>query len=67
MSPTRTRKRFPGPPRRAQKTIIVRLPEPLFFRFRRRVLERQEAGSQDSGNDVVVALLESWLSRQASA
>lgn len=61
-----TRARTKRPPEKSQKTIILRIPEPLFFRFRRKVLERQENGSTDSGNDVLVGLVESWL-KQAAA
>lgn len=59
MSPTRARKP------ESQKTIILRLPESLFFDFRKTVLLRQEEGSGDSGNDVLRVLVSKWVTQQA--
>ena len=62
MSPTRARKLSTAD---GQKTIILRLPESLFFDFRKTVLLRQEEGSGDSGNDVLRTLVSRWVTQQA--
>jgi len=65
MTPTRTRTRKTA--RAAQKTILLRLPADVYHAFRTTVAVRQhQLGRPESGNDILLSLVESWLTRQAA-